>query len=96
MDFRALDITFCIPWQSPYYLSKPAGFIGHFVGHEGPGSIHSYLKSKGWITAVSAGSSSLGRGFGRFGVYVQLTKEGMGKYSSFDENSGALLNYIFS
>ncbi|GJJ12380.1 hypothetical protein Clacol_006621 [Clathrus columnatus] len=82
MDFRALDITFCIPWQAHYYLNKPANFIGHFVGHEGPGSIHSYLKSKGWITAVSAGPSSLGRGFSRFGVYLQLTKEGMDNYKS--------------
>ena len=48
------------------------------MGHEGPGSIHSYLKGKGWSTGVSAGNSSQGRGFSKFGITVSLTKEGFG------------------
>jgi insulysin len=80
MDFRSISVSFHIPWQSPLYRSKPASFLGHLVGHEAPGSIHSYLKGKGWSTGVSAGNSSQGRGFTKFGIQVFLTKEGFGTW----------------
>lgn len=80
MDFRGFDVEFQIPWQSPLYTSKPAEYISNLVGHEGPGSLHSYLKGKGWITYLSAGSMSQGRGHSRFGLNGNLTKEGFGAY----------------
>jgi insulysin len=51
-------------------------FLGHLAGHEGPGSLHSYLTRKGWITSLSAGPYNLARGFAVFKVTVRLTKEG--------------------
>ncbi|KZP01147.1 hypothetical protein CALVIDRAFT_475281 [Calocera viscosa TUFC12733] len=80
MDFRNLDISWNIPWQAPHYLVKPADFLMHFLGHEGPGSLFAYLKKRGWALGLSAGKHSAGRGFMFFKVGVQLTKEGMEQY----------------
>ena len=37
--------------------SKPARYLAHLLGHEGKGSLHSYLNQQGWIESLSAGSS---------------------------------------
>lgn len=60
---------------------QPATILGHLLGHEGPGSIHAYLKNKGWISYLSAGIHGGGRGFSFFKVIAVLTKDGMGKPS---------------
>ncbi|KAJ1309144.1 hypothetical protein OPQ81_004817 [Rhizoctonia solani] len=77
MDFRALDVSWSCEWQPPKYISKPAAILGHLLGHEGPGSIHAYLKNKGWISYLSAGIHSGGRGFSFFKITTILTKDGM-------------------
>lgn len=85
MDFHAVEVSFPLAYQAPLWRRQPANFVSHFVGHEGPGSLHSYLKNKGWITALSSGPQSLGRGFGMFRVTAQMTKEGFGALSTFHE-----------
>ncbi|CUA67752.1 insulysin [Rhizoctonia solani] len=77
MDFRALEISWSCEWQPPNYLTKPASILGHLLGHEGPGSIHAYLKNKGWISYLSAGIHGGGRGFSFFKITTVLTKDGM-------------------
>ncbi|KAJ7634941.1 Metalloenzyme, LuxS/M16 peptidase-like protein [Roridomyces roridus] len=74
--YHALDISFPVEWQDPLWQHKPMRFLSHFVGHEGPGSIHSYLKSKGWITSLSSSSQSISRGLSAFKVSVSLTIQG--------------------
>ncbi|CAE6451275.1 unnamed protein product [Rhizoctonia solani] len=81
MDFRALDISWSCEWQSPKYLTKPASILGHLLGHEGPGSMHAYLKNKGWISYLSAGIHAGGRGFSFFKITTVLTKDGMNHYT---------------
>lgn len=76
MSFHALEISFPLEWQPPLWQLKPAQFIGHLSGHEGPGSLHSYLKKKGWITDLSSGPQSLARGFDMFKLTVYLTLDG--------------------
>ncbi|KAJ7632954.1 Metalloenzyme, LuxS/M16 peptidase-like protein [Roridomyces roridus] len=76
MTFHALEISFPIEWQAPFWRHKPMSFISHFVGHEGPGSIHSYLNHKGWITALSCAPQTLARGLTAFKVTVYLTLDG--------------------
>jgi insulysin len=78
MNFYCVEISFPIPYQAPNWKNHPSSFIAHFIGHEGPGSPHSYLKHKGWVIALSAGSQTLGRGLGMLRVTIQLTKEGFG------------------
>ncbi|CEL63782.1 insulysin [Rhizoctonia solani AG-1 IB] len=77
MDFRALEVSWSCEWQNPQYLTKPATILGHLLGHEGPGSIHAYLKNKGWISYLSAGIHGGGRGFSFFKITTVLTKDGM-------------------
>ncbi|KAH7343303.1 Metalloenzyme, LuxS/M16 peptidase-like protein [Rhizoctonia solani] len=81
MDFRALEISWSCEWQPPRYLTKPAMIMGHILGHEGPGSIHAYLKNKGWISYLSAGVHGGGRGFCFFKIMTVLTKDGMDNYT---------------
>ncbi|KAG9014054.1 Insulinase (Peptidase M16) [Tulasnella sp. JGI-2019a] len=76
MDFSAIEMNWCIPWQTPEWRVKPASFVTHFLGHEGPGSLHSYLKNKGWITYLSAGPSTGGPGFDWMKCTIVLTPEG--------------------
>ena len=78
MSFHALEVSFPLPYMPPYWKHKPASFIAHFIGHEGPGSLHSFLKEKGWITALSSGPQNLARGFAMFKVTVIMTPEGFG------------------
>ncbi|KAH8117077.1 insulin-degrading enzyme [Phellopilus nigrolimitatus] len=80
MDFYAFELSFPLPYQAPHWRVKPASFLAHFVGHEGPGSLHAYLKNKGWITMLSAGEQSLGRGFAMFKITIHMTKEGFQNY----------------
>ena len=77
LSFQALEVSFPIPYQPPSWRYKPANFVSHFAGHEGPGSLHSYLKNKGWITSLSSGPQNLARGFAMFKVTAHLTKAGL-------------------
>ena len=80
MDMHALEIAFNLPFQYPKYRSKPAGYLSHMIGHEGPGSLHSYCKQKGWLVGLEAGSSPLGRGFDAFRITLMMTPEGTSKF----------------
>ncbi|KAH9483963.1 Putative zinc protease [Psilocybe cubensis] len=82
MAFHALEISFPLEYQPPFWKHKPANFLSHFVGHEGPGSLHSYLKNKHWVTSLSCGPQNLGRGFAMFKITVYLTPEGFANYRS--------------
>jgi insulysin len=81
MSFHALDISLPLEYQHPFWKYKPARFIAHLVGHEGPGSLCSYLKNKGWITGVTSDALDLGRGFACFRITIQLTSDGFSKLS---------------
>ncbi|PCH37702.1 hypothetical protein WOLCODRAFT_135782 [Wolfiporia cocos MD-104 SS10] len=80
MSFHAIEISFPLPWQPRQWRYQPGNFLSHFLGHEGPGSLHSYLKNKGWITAVGAGPQNLGRGFAMIKITLNLTKTGFEKH----------------
>ncbi|KAI5119937.1 hypothetical protein M0805_002126 [Coniferiporia weirii] len=80
MDFYAFELSFPLPYQAPHWRVKPANFLSHYVGHEGSGSLHAYLKDKGWITSLSAGPQNLARGFAMFKLTIHMTKEGFQNY----------------
>lgn len=60
---------------------QPGQYLAHFLGHEGPGSILSYLKRHGWVNSLRAGFQSGSVGFDFFKVTVDLTAEGLGTCS---------------
>ncbi|KAJ3551779.1 hypothetical protein NM688_g4513 [Phlebia brevispora] len=80
MSLHAVEVSFPLAYQPPLWRHKPGNFVSHFLGHEGPGSLHSYLKNKGWATALSAGCQSLGRGFAMMKATVYLTQTGFDHY----------------
>ncbi|KAF5347143.1 hypothetical protein D9757_013657 [Collybiopsis confluens] len=82
MTLHAVEIDLPIEYQAPHWRHKPGGFLGHLIGHEGPGSLYSYLKNKGWVTGLSSGPSPLGRGLDMFRITVYLTKDGFKNYKS--------------
>ncbi|KAL6301582.1 insulin-degrading enzyme [Sparassis latifolia] len=80
MSFHAVEISFPLDYQPPHWKHEPAHFLSHFLGHEGPGSLHSYLKNKGWVSALSAGPQLLARNFAMMKVTLHLTPEGFENY----------------
>ncbi|KAJ4475639.1 insulin-degrading enzyme [Lentinula aciculospora] len=82
MTFHVIDIYIPIEYQAPYWRHKPGQFLAHLIGHEGPGSLYAYLKSKGWVTGLSSSPSPLGRGFDTFRISIELTKDGFKNYRS--------------
>merc|ERR1719228_268393 len=76
-DIRNLNITWSIPDLHEHYKSSPGSYLGHLIGHEGPGSLLSELKSRGWVNTLVGGQKSGSKGFGFFVVNVDLTEEGI-------------------
>lgn len=74
-----LELSFPWPDEADLYASKPGSFLSHLVGHEGKGSVLSFLKLKGWANGMSAGAGNNGAaGFDFFKINVDLTKDGLG------------------
>ncbi|KAG9246960.1 Metalloenzyme, LuxS/M16 peptidase-like protein [Calycina marina] len=81
MDSRSLDLTFPFIDEELLFESLPSRYISHLIGHEGPGSIMSYIKSKGWASTLSAGAYSVCPGTpGIFTCQIRLTEEGLANY----------------
>lgn len=76
-DLRNLSVAWPIPDLHPYYKSSPGHYLGHLIGHEGPGSLLSELKNRGWVNTLIGGQHHGGKGFMFFAVDVDLTEEGI-------------------
>ncbi|PQM40259.1 nardilysin-like [Prunus yedoensis var. nudiflora] len=57
-DFHMLYLTWTLPCLHQEYLKKPEDYLAHLLGHEGRGSLHFYLKARGWATYLAAGAGS--------------------------------------
>jgi secreted Zn-dependent insulinase-like peptidase len=73
---RRLIATFALPGQQEF-RTKPLHYISHILGDEGKGSLLSYLKAKGWVLNLIAGSGIDGENFKDFNISFQLTKAGI-------------------
>ncbi|KAK4123327.1 ubiquitin carboxyl-terminal hydrolase-like protein [Parathielavia appendiculata] len=92
MDTRELTLTFPFIEQDHLYDSQPSRYIAHLIGHEGPGSIMSYIKSKGWANGLYAGAWPVSPGTPDvFECQITLTKEGLENYK---EVVKAVFEYI--
>ncbi|PSS03756.1 Metalloenzyme, LuxS/M16 peptidase-like protein [Coniella lustricola] len=81
MDSRELGLCFPFLDESELYESLPSRYISHLIGHEGPGSIMSYIKGKGWANGLSAGAYPVCPGSpGMFDCQIRLTEEGLKNY----------------
>lgn len=76
MDSRELGLSFPFLDEEELYESLPSRYISHLIGHEGPGSIMSYIKGQGWANSLSAGAYSVCAGSpGIFDCQIRLTEE---------------------
>lgn len=76
MDTRELNLCFPFIDEELLFESQPSRYITHLVGHEGPGSIMSYIKNKGWANSLSAGAYPICPGTpGIFEIQIRLTEE---------------------
>jgi insulysin len=76
-DLRSLSFTFPIPVVLPYWREKPLQYLGNVLGHEGEGSLLSYLRELGWANGLSAGGGFSYRDTATFTVNVALTQDGL-------------------
>ncbi|KAI4373362.1 hypothetical protein MLD38_011493 [Melastoma candidum] len=53
-DAHILELAWPLPCLRQNYLKKAEDYLAHVLGHEGRGSLHSFFKSKGWATSLSA------------------------------------------
>ncbi|KAL5720801.1 nardilysin [Ranunculus cassubicifolius] len=82
-EVHSLNLTWTLPSLKKEYLKKPDSYLAHLLGHEGNGSLHSVLKSEGWITSLSAGVDDGGMDKSSvayiFGMCIHLTDSGLEK-----------------
>lgn len=76
-DLHYLTLSFPLPDYRDHYESNPGHYVSHLIGHEGPGSLLSDLKAKGWCNGLYSGPKSGGRGFSFFTISLDLSDEGI-------------------
>lgn len=74
---RRLSLSFPIPATKAFYRKKPLQYIGNLLGHEGEGSLLSFLKKYGWAEGLSAGGGDQTRFDGSFDINILLTERGV-------------------
>lgn len=74
---RVMTLSFPIPAHRPLYRQKPVHYLGNIIGHEGQGSLLSYLIEQGLALGLSAGSGLSYQGGSQFTVTIQLTPKGL-------------------
>ncbi|KAL3664821.1 hypothetical protein V7S43_010001 [Phytophthora oleae] len=76
-DLRVIDMSWPLPSLHWDFLTKPTKILSHLIGHEGPGSILSYLKAQKWANGLSAGLFRDNEDWGLFCVKVDVTDAGI-------------------
>ena len=76
-DIRALEISFALPGIRKYYRSKPGSILGYITGHEGKGSILSFLKRKNYATTLTTNIHQTTNTYGFFSLRIDLTQKGL-------------------
>ncbi|KAJ3270626.1 Insulinase (Peptidase M16) [Terramyces sp. JEL0728] len=74
---RNLTLLFPCRDHKEHYETHPLQYVSHLIGHEGPGSILSLLKAKGWAHGLTAGVSGYGASeFEFFRISIDVTPSG--------------------
>ncbi|CAF3688299.1 unnamed protein product [Rotaria sp. Silwood1] len=79
-ESRQLTINWVIPDHRELYYCKPESYLSHLIGHQGDGSLLSYLKTLGLAIELIAGESNSAPGFNFFSIDIQLTIEGLSQW----------------
>jgi len=76
-DGHSLKLSFLLPPQKANYKSQPTRYLSYLLGQESQGSLHSYLKAKGWARSLSAGMGADYINQQSFNIRIQLTDAGI-------------------
>ncbi|XP_014248916.1 nardilysin-like [Cimex lectularius] len=94
-DTFRLDMSWMLPPVIDHYRSKPLSYLSSIIGHEGKGSLLSYLKKKLWVMSLTAGNSDEGLSsnsiYSIFSISMFLTDLGR---SHLDEVLLAVFSYL--
>ena len=83
--------AFPLPSTREHYKTKPEFYFTNLIGHEGAGSLHAYLKAKGWIESLGSGVTAFDRRTSILNVAIELTPAGQDNVEAVTD---ALLRYI--
>ncbi len=86
-----LKLQFPIPSTQEYFREKPTSYLASLIGHEGEGSLLSYLKQQGWATGLSAGRGLGTKETSLFTIGISLTEQG---FQHQQEVINAIFGYI--
>ncbi len=75
-ETRSLTMSFPMPPLLDTASTKPAGYLSWLIGHEGPGSLLSLLKDRGWAENLSAGAGGYSKHPTTFDIRIELTEPG--------------------
>ena len=95
-ELRQVTVTWPVVFVSKedrdeFRLNKPDYFVASLLGHEGVGSLLSYLKEKGWANALGASDNADLSDFVTFEVTVELTAKGL---AAVDDVCEAIFSYV--
>jgi len=75
-----VDINWALPPLLDKYKTKPLHYLSTIIGHEGKGSLISFLRKKVWALQLSAGNAldgfELNTTYSKFAISIMLTQEG--------------------
>src|SRR5690606_39448878 len=55
-------------------------YLSHLIGHEGEGSLLSWLKQQGWVNSLAAGMALDNQEESALSISMSLTQEGLKQY----------------
>ena len=76
MNAHKMKISFPMDEQISQWRFRPGDYLADIIGYEGAGSLHSFLKERGWITTLNSGVQDLARGFATFKITLFLSQNG--------------------
>jgi secreted Zn-dependent insulinase-like peptidase len=76
-NLRQVSYYFPVASTRAHIDSKPVSYISNFLGHEGQGSLLSYLKNQGWADSLSAGMGFEDDQQASLKISIGLTEQGL-------------------
>lgn len=90
-DVKQLDISWEFTYMNQFEFNHIDNFISHIVGHEGPGSLFSYLQQNFLAKSLNAGVTDIDKVNKSLTVSIKLTDLG---FSKLDVVINTVMNYI--
>ncbi|EGZ11455.1 hypothetical protein PHYSODRAFT_519509 [Phytophthora sojae] len=92
MDWKVVQVSWVLPpLRGKGYSQQHTSVLSHLIGHEGQGSLLSYLKKKKWANSVYAGIVEDYDEFSLFVVSFDVTEDGIERA---DDVLKAMFQYI--